>query len=30
LGSHRFSVRGGVLQVVDDQVRVITDHADEA
>jgi F-type H+-transporting ATPase subunit epsilon len=30
LGSHRFTVRGGVLQVVDNQVRVITEHADEA
>jgi F-type H+-transporting ATPase subunit epsilon len=30
LGSRQFTVHGGVLQVVDDQVRVITDQADEA
>jgi F-type H+-transporting ATPase subunit epsilon len=28
--SHRFTVQGGVLQVVDNNVRVITEHATEA
>lgn len=26
-GNHRFSVAGGFLQVVDDQVRVVTERA---
>jgi F-type H+-transporting ATPase subunit epsilon len=26
-GNHRFSVAGGFLQVVDDQVRVVTEQA---
>lgn len=26
-GNQRFSVEGGFLQVVDDQVRVVTEHA---
>jgi ATP synthase F1 epsilon subunit len=26
-GERRFSVQGGFLQVVDDQVRVVTEHA---
>ena len=29
-GEHRFNVEGGFLQVVDDVVRIVTEHATKA